>query len=110
MDGEPIGQAATNPLFDTRQYEIEFTDSTKEKYTANIIAENMYAQVDNDGNMFSILAEITDHKKDETAIPISEGTVTSANGTMRNKITSKGWKLLVLWKDRSTSWEKLKDL
>jgi hypothetical protein len=110
MDGELIGRASTNPLFDTREYNIEFTDGTMEKYTANIIAENMYAQVDDEGNMFSILSEITDHKKDGTAIPISEATVTSANGTEKNKITTKGWKLLVLWRDGSSSWEKLKDL
>ena len=51
-----------------------------------------------------------DHKKAGTAIPMAEGTVTSANGTKRNKITSRGWLLLVQWKDGLTSWEKLKDL
>ena len=43
LDGEPIGQAHTNPLFDTREYEIEFTDGLHEKYMANIIAEYMVA-------------------------------------------------------------------
>jgi hypothetical protein len=28
LDGEPIGRAHANPLFDTREYEIEFTDGT----------------------------------------------------------------------------------
>ena len=51
-----------------------------------------------------------DHKKDSTAIPMSEGTVTSVNGTKRNKVTTSGWQLLILWKDGSTSWEKLKNL
>ena len=44
LDGEPIGRAHANPLFDTREYEVEFTDGTHEKYQANIIAENMYAK------------------------------------------------------------------
>ena len=33
------------------------------KYQANIIAKNMFAQeVDNEGNHFLLLKEITDHK------------------------------------------------
>ena len=28
LDGEPIGRAHANPLFDTREYEVEFTDGT----------------------------------------------------------------------------------
>ena len=44
-DGNPIGTESTNPLVDTRSYEIEFIDGTIEKLTANIIAENLLAQV-----------------------------------------------------------------
>ena len=69
LDGEPIGRAHANPLFDTREYEIEFIDGTHEKYQANIIAENMFAQVDREGNQFFLLQEITDHKHDHSAIP-----------------------------------------
>ena len=36
--------------------------------------------------------------------------VRSANGTARPKVTTRGWELLVQWKDGSVSWEKLKDL
>ena len=110
IGGEPIGRANANPFFDTREYEVEFTDGTTEKYAANVIADNMYAQVDDEGNMFQLLLEIMDHKKDGTAIDISDGTVTSANGNVKPKITTRGWRLLVMWKDRSTSWVKLKDL
>jgi hypothetical protein len=70
-----------------------------------VIAENMYAQVDNEGNMFQLLDEIMDHKKDDTAINIANGTVTLANGNVKPKII-----YIVLWKDKSTSWVKLKDL
>jgi hypothetical protein len=73
FDGEPIGCAHANPLFDTREYEIKFTDGTHEKYQANIIAETMFAQVDNKGNQYLLLQEITDHKRDNSAILISEG-------------------------------------
>jgi ribosomal protein L27 len=75
LDGETIGRAHDNPLFDSQEYEVKFTDGTREKYQVNIIAENMFAQVDSKGNQFLLLQEITDHKKDHSAIPISEGTV-----------------------------------
>jgi hypothetical protein len=53
LNSEPIGCTHANPLFDTREYEIEFNDGTHEKYyQANVIAENMFAQVDNEGNQF----------------------------------------------------------
>ena len=110
IGGEPVSRAHTNPFFDTREYEVKFTDGTTEKYTANVIANNMYAQVDDEGNMFQLLSEIVDHKKDGTVIDILDGTTTSANGNVKPKITTKGWELLVMWKDRSTSWVKLKDL
>jgi Reverse transcriptase (RNA-dependent DNA polymerase) len=109
-DGERIGRAHANPLFDTREYEVEFTDGTHEKYQANIIAENMYAQVDSEGNQYLMLQEIMDHKKDSSAIPISEGTVRSSNGQLKAKPTTRGWFFLVQWRDGSSSWEKLKDL
>jgi hypothetical protein len=54
----------------------------------NVIANNMYAQVDDKGNMFPLLDEIMDHKKDDTAIDIANGTpVTLANGNVKPKIT-----------------------
>ena len=89
LDGEPIGRAHPNPLFDTREYEIEFMDGTREKYLANVIAENMYTQVDDEGHQYLLLQEIMDHQKDHSAVPISEGIVKSANGTEKPKVRRK---------------------
>jgi hypothetical protein len=69
----------------------------------------MFAQVDNEGNQYLLLQEITDHKKDNSAIPISEGMIQNSSGTSKPKVT-RGWFLLVQWRDGSTSWEKLADL
>ena len=110
LDGEPIGRAHANPLFDTREYEVEFTDGTHERYQANVIAENMYAQVDSEGNEYLLLSEITDHKSDGSAIKIADGTILSANGQEKPKVTTRGWHLLVQWKDGTVSWEKLADI
>jgi hypothetical protein len=34
----------------------------------------------------------------------------SHNGNIHQCVTTKGWKLCILWKDSSTSWEPLKDV
>ena len=47
--GEPIGCTHNNPLFDTCKYDVEFTNGLHEQYQANVIAENMYAQVNDEG-------------------------------------------------------------
>jgi hypothetical protein len=43
--GDPIGHAHNNPLFDTCEYDVKFTTRLHEQYQANVIAENIYAQV-----------------------------------------------------------------
>ena len=35
--GKPIGVAHNNPLFDTREYDVEFIDGSIENYAANIV-------------------------------------------------------------------------
>jgi len=108
--GEPIGRAHSNPLFDTREYVVEFTDGSTENYFANVIAECMYAQVDSEGNQYQLLSEITDHRSGNSAIPVADGYVTSRNGNRVPKSTTRGWSLLVSWKDGSSDWLPLKDL
>jgi hypothetical protein len=44
LDGTVRGRANANPMLDTRTYEIYFPDVRSDEYTANVIAENMYAQ------------------------------------------------------------------
>ena len=48
-DGKPIGVAHENPILDTRMYEVECVDGHKAAMTANFIASNLFAQVDQDG-------------------------------------------------------------
>jgi hypothetical protein len=67
VNGNPIGVAHYNPLLDTRVYEVEFPDGHIKEYAANIIAENIYAEVDSEGNQFLIMDEIIGQQADETA-------------------------------------------
>jgi hypothetical protein len=50
----------------------------------------VYAQVDDEGNMFQLVDEIMDHKKDDTAIDIVNGTVTTSSGNVKPKNTTQG--------------------
>jgi hypothetical protein len=111
MNGNPIGRKNSNPILDSRVYEVQFPDGHVEEFAANVIAECIYSQVDNEGNQYLMLQEIVDHKKDESvAIPWDKMWIESHNGNKHKRRTTKGWKLCVTWKDGTTSWEPLKDL
>ena len=109
-EGRPIGRRHDNPLLDTREYEVELPDGSTGQYTANVIAENIFSQVDEEGRQYVLLSEIVDHKKDATAITKDEGYTISHNGRRVPKITTRGWKIQVEWKDGSTDWVPMNEL
>ncbi len=51
----------TNPILDTHMYNMEFPDGHMKSYSANVIAENIFSQVDPEGNCYILLSEITNH-------------------------------------------------
>jgi len=109
-NGVPIGVANDNPILDTRVYEVEYMDGRKASLAANAIATNMFAQIDDDGNRFVLLDSIVDHRTDGTELQHDDTFVTSRNAGRRRKMTTKGWEILLQWKDGSTTWEKMKDV
>jgi hypothetical protein len=96
-------------LLDTRVYEVSFPDGSTDDYAANVIAKNMYAQVDEEGRQFNTFEELVDHRQDENAVTDADAYVT-INGKKHHKRTTQGWQLCVKWKDGPMSWEALKDL
>ena len=108
--GELVGTANENPLMDTRIYEVDFGEGNYQEYTTNLIMENLYSQVDDYGQQFSILKGIVDAKSDDTAVKKEDGWITMPNQLRRKKITTRGWKLKVQWEDGSESWVPLKVL
>jgi hypothetical protein len=54
------------------------------------------------------MSEITDHETDGTAVSKDDGYEVMRNGQQRPRHTTRGWKLLVQWKDGSMSWVPLK--
>jgi Reverse transcriptase (RNA-dependent DNA polymerase) len=108
-EGNPIGTASTQPVLDTRVYTVEFPDGDIGEYAANVIAENMYAQCDIEGNQYLLLDAIVDHRKDGHAVEKADMYIYT-NGRKNLRKTTHGWHLCVLWKDGTTSWERLADL
>ena len=109
-EGRPIGTANDNPLLDTREYEVEFLDGHRESLSANVIAQHMFSQVDEEGHRHLLLDDITDFRKDDTAIDKEDAFVKMSNGVQRRRMMTKGWQLLCQWKDGSTNWVALKDM
>ena len=107
--GNPTGRSNENPILDTREYDVEFGDGDVLEYSANVIAENLYSQVDTEGHRYVLLDSIIDHRKDSRAVS-KEDEFFMCKGKRVRRRTTKGWKLCVQWKDGSTSWVALKDL
>ena len=109
-DGRPIGKTHDNPIINTAIYNIKTPDGNIAEYSANTIAENLWAQVDNQGFNFDYIHDIIGHRKDDTAVSKKDGFITTASGTRRRVITTKGWQLQVQWENGETSWIALKDI
>ena len=109
-EGNPTGVANNNQLLDTRQYEVEYEDGSTEILSANLLAENLLAQVDEHGHKHLLMEEITEHRSDEKAVKKQDGFYTLKSGTQRRRHTTAGWDFYVTWKDGSSNWIPLKDM
>jgi hypothetical protein len=89
--------------------DVEFEDGRIGTYSANIIAQNMFEQVDDEGQVHILFNDIIDHRKGTDAVAIDDGFVIH-NNRRTPKRTTRGWTMLVQWKDGSTTWIPLKDL
>ena len=70
----------------------------------------MMSQVDSEGYHYQVLTEVTYHKKYDSTIAKVDCFIQSSSGKLHRKRTTRGWKLLVEWKDGSVDWAPLKDL
>ena len=104
------GRTNPNPLLDTSEYYVEFEDGSSDSYTANIIAESIFSQVDDEGKEHLLVEELIDHRKTDAALSRQDCWITSKNGDKKMRRTTKGWMFLIRWKDGSSNWIPLKDL
>ena len=75
-----------------------FPDGAVQQYAANIIAENLIGQVDDDGHRYLCLDQILDWRVD------------GSEEKEKGKKTTKGHQLHVAWRDGTESWIPLKDM
>ena len=105
-----IGTAYDNPLLDSRICEVEYNDGHKASLSANSIAQHIFAQVDDEDNRFVLLDSIADYRTNSTELKQQESIIISKNGGRRRKETTKGWEILLQWKDGRSVWEGIKDI
>ena len=58
-NGIPIWNSGDNPILDMRMYKVEYADGEKFAFSANMTAENMVMQIDEEGNRHVLMDEIT---------------------------------------------------
>ena len=109
INGNPIGRKNANPIPDSRRYEVEFDYGEVTELTANVIAEQMYAQCDKNGNDLFLLNYFIDYRKSERAMSLQDKQIT-VNGRSCKKRSTAGWEVCVICKYHITTWERLADL
>ena len=99
-----------NPLRDYSRYEIEFPDGSVDEVEANVIAESMVSECDPEGRHYKLFKEISDHRKDGTALNVAQGSFTMSAGNPVSKRTTRGWHILIEWRDGTMDWHRLADV
>ena len=82
---------------------MQLDDGLIEECTANIVAESSSSQVDSEGNHHMLICDVIDHMIDNTEVKTEDSCV-EKNGAKVPKKTTKGWHLLVKWKDGLIDW------
>ena len=108
--GLPIGTAKYNPILDTCMYKVEYFDGFTTSMAANSIAENMFAQVDEEVNCHDLCDKIVEHRCNGNQVKMQDAFSTNTRGVKRRLPTKKGWEILVKWKNVSTTWIALNDM
>jgi len=101
-DGKLLCHYHEQLFLNTRVYDVIFHDGSIEQFAASTIAENVYSQVDEEEYRYQLIDSIIDHRKIGAALLTSDVTAKTK--------TTKGWFMLVQWKDGTQSWKPLKDI
>jgi hypothetical protein len=107
-DDNLMGKRNTNPILYTRKYDVQFPDGSIGIFAANIIAKNLYSQVDPEKMSHTIFKDIINHRCNKKVT--ANQTYVNKNGETVPRMTIAGWEMEVQWADGSTDWLPLKDL
>ena len=109
-DGKTTGIYDKDPSLNTMIYDVEFPDGAVKQYGANIIAQNVLEQVEDDGHYTVKLKQILDHRREGNAVSKEQKYVTMRNGQQKLRQSTVGWKFLCEYSDGKKQWIMLKDL
>ena len=98
-NGNPIGlrnpSARFNPELETSEYMVEFEDGAVDRFTENIIARNIFSQVDTDSHGKTFIKEVVDHRVNDKSVTKENGFIVTRSSTRRPKVTTAGWEFLL---------------
>ena len=83
-------------------YKVEYKDAHRASLASNAIAENIFAQVNGEGNRHVIFQDIVDSRYDGTEVKEQDAFITTRTGRNRLRETTKGVEVLAKWKYGST--------
>ena len=107
-EGRHVGQYDDSPILNTAIYDVEFPEGRTKEYGANIIAENILNQVNQDGYHSQMLEGVLDHRKEDSAVSMGNKWTTTRRGNYSLQKTTVGWMFKIKWKDGTTEWVPLK--
>ena len=81
--------ANNNPILDSRIYEVEYCDGYVAAMSANVISENLFTQVDQEGTRFVLIESIIDTRTDGTQTLQQDAFFITKSGTKQIKIQLK---------------------
>ena len=105
-NGVARGKHDDNPLFSTRAYDVLFEDGRVREYSANVIAENVLSMADSSGHLSCEMESIVSHQRNGDAVSKEDAAKSKGKGMVK---TTKGWALLVKFKEGTSRWIDLKD-
>ena len=106
----PIGVTNDNPILDSRMYEVKYRDGYLAAKEASVIDENLFTQVDQEGNRFVLINSTIKTRTDGTQTLQQDAFVITKCGTKLIKNTTKGWEVCIQWKYVINTWNKIKDI
>ena len=89
---------------------VEYADIKKSPSSTNLIAENMFTQIDKEGNIHVLMDDITYHQFDEVDMNSHGAFVATSSGTQCRSQTTQGVSLCIKCHDGNTTWVALKYL
>ena len=72
-------------------YEVEYADGYKSAMASNMIANNLFSQVGQDGQCFVLFDDIIGARTDGTQIKIPDAFIHMKNENKRRLETTNGW-------------------